>query len=108
LKLGAVGLNPDWFEIHALGDEAPSRPDLAALALRRYERRFGAAIDPGAVVVIGDTPRDVHCAKAHGCVAFGVATGRYTVDDLRREGADVVVEDLADASPLWELVERLL
>jgi phosphoglycolate phosphatase len=108
LKLGAVGLEPDWFEIHALGDEAPTRPDLVALALRRYERRFGAAIDPAAVIVIGDTPRDVHCAKAHECVAFGVATGRFGVDDLRRAGADAAVEDLADATPLWELVERLL
>lgn len=108
LKLAAVGLEPGWFEIHALGDEAPTRPDLAALALRRYEQRFAAAIDPASVIVIGDTPRDVHCAKAHGCAAFGVATGRYGVDELRREGADAVVENLADATPLWRMVERLL
>ncbi len=108
LKLAAVGLDPRWFEIQALGDEAPSRPDLVALALRRYEHRFDAAIDPAAVVVIGDTPRDVHCAKAHGCVAFGVATGRYSVADLLDAGADAAVANLADPAPLWQMVELLL
>ena len=68
---------------------------------------YGRAIDPGAVVVIGDTPRDVACAQAHGCVAFGVATGRFSSDVLREAGADVVVEDLADPGPLIELIDTL-
>jgi phosphoglycolate phosphatase-like HAD superfamily hydrolase len=50
------------------------------------------------VIVIGDTPRDVHCAKANGCVAFGVATGPYALAELREAGADVVVVDLTEAT----------
>jgi phosphoglycolate phosphatase len=56
--------------------------------------------------VIGDTPRDVACAHAHGCVAFAVATGPYSVDELRQAGADVVVADLTDPTPLIEKVAQ--
>lgn len=107
IKLAAVGLDAGAFEIQALGDEAPTRPDLVALAMARFERRFGAPIAPDRVVVIGDTPRDIDCAKAHGCVAFTVATGRFDARTLRDAGADVVVEDLADPTPLWSLVDQL-
>jgi phosphoglycolate phosphatase-like HAD superfamily hydrolase len=57
------------------------------------------------VVVIGDTPRDVQAAAAHGCHSLAVATGPYTVKQLEDAGATIAVEDLADASPLWELLE---
>ncbi len=107
LKLAAVGLDAGVFEVQALGDEAPTRPDLVALAMTRFEQRFGAAIEPHCVVVIGDTPRDVECAKAHGCTAFTVATGRYDISTLRNAGADVAVEHLADPTPFWSLVNRL-
>jgi phosphoglycolate phosphatase-like HAD superfamily hydrolase len=59
------------------------------------------------VVIVGDTPRDVECARAHGCVSFAVATGKYGVDDLRAAGADSVVPDLSDPGPLLALIDRL-
>jgi phosphoglycolate phosphatase len=46
--------------------------------------------------VIGDTPRDVDCAKAYGAFSVAVATGPYTCDQLTKAGADVVFEDLSD------------
>jgi phosphoglycolate phosphatase len=105
LKLRACGLDPGWFEVGAFGDDGRTRPDLVALALRRCVERFDWAPPPGNVIVIGDTPRDVECAHAHGCIAFGVATGRYGIDDLRAAGADVVVRDLADPAPLFALID---
>jgi phosphoglycolate phosphatase len=104
LKLRACGLDPAWFEIGAFGDEGRSRPDLVALALRRCADRFAWQPDPKSVIVIGDTPFDVECAHAHGCVAFAVATGLHGIEDLRAAGADVVVRDLSDPTPLYELL----
>lgn len=104
VKLRAAGINPDWFTITCFGDEAPTRPDMVALALRKYERMFGRAIEPRRVIVIGDTPRDVDCAKAHGCTAFCVATGGYDVNELRDAGADIAVESLDDPAPLYALL----
>ena len=42
-----------------------------------------------------------------GAIAFGVATGGYDAQALRDAGADRVVGDLADATPLFEVVEQL-
>ena len=80
---------------------------LAALAISKYEEQLGATIDPRRVVVVGDTPRDVDCAHAHGCYAFAVATGRYDAAALAAAGADRVVDDLSDSTPLIQTVERL-
>jgi len=104
LKIQAAGLKRDWFTLGCFGDEADSRPGLTELALRRYAELTGTPADPGRVVIIGDTPHDVHCAKAHGCTAFAVATGRTPADELRAAGADIVVDDLTDPTPLLNLI----
>jgi phosphoglycolate phosphatase-like HAD superfamily hydrolase len=104
LKLAAVDVDLDQFAVTAFGDEAPNRAELVALAMQRYEKVTGQAADPRRVVVIGDTPRDVACARANGCVSFAVATGEHSESDLRAAGASVAVEDLSDPEPLLELL----
>jgi len=105
IKLRAVGIDPDWFTLTALGDEAPTRPDLVALALQRYERHTGRAADPRRVIVLGDTPRDIDCAHAHGCIAYAIATGRHSLEELQRHEPEVAVDSLTDPEPLWALLE---
>ena len=56
------------------------------------------AFAPADVLVVGDTPHDVACAHAVGAVAVGVATGGFTVDQLRDCGAAVVFETLEDTT----------
>jgi phosphoglycolate phosphatase len=107
LKLSAIGVDPRWFEITALGDDASTRRDLAALAIEKYARQVGGTIDPRRVIVVGDTPRDIDCAHAHGCFAFAVATGSYDEAALAAAGADRVVRDLGDPSPLLEAIARV-
>jgi phosphoglycolate phosphatase-like HAD superfamily hydrolase len=107
VKLAAIGLEPAWFEITAFGDEAPTRRDLAGLAIAKYARHAGAPVEPQRVVIVGDTPRDIDCAHAHGCFAFAVATGGYDAGELSRAGADIVVADLSDPSPLLDTVASL-
>jgi phosphoglycolate phosphatase-like HAD superfamily hydrolase len=105
VKLRAVGIDPDWFTITAFGDEAPDRPAMVKLAMERFARKNGANdTSPSDVIVIGDTPRDVDCAKANGCRVLAVATGRYGMDELREAGADVVVPDLKDSTALWQMI----
>jgi phosphoglycolate phosphatase-like HAD superfamily hydrolase len=104
IKLRAVGIDPDWFDFHIGSEDGKRREDLVACALAGYELRLGRPADPRRVLVIGDTPRDVACARAHGCFALGVATGRYSQADLLEAGADRAVRDLADPTPLLELL----
>jgi len=104
LKLTAARIDHGQFRITAFGDEAPARHDLVELAMRRYARLHGERIDPRRVLVIGDTPRDVAAARAHGCIAVAVATGGHSADELRACEADLVLPDLADPTPITSLL----
>jgi len=98
LKLRAVGIDPQQFVIGAFGDDAPTRPDLVRLAMEQWRAR-GVDPDPRRVVVIGDTPRDIDCAKKNGCRSIAVATGWHTVEQLEANGPDVVLRDLTALLP---------
>ena len=63
---------------------------------QRAEALLGRQIDGSDVVVIGDTPADMSCGRGIGARAIGVATGRYSVDDLRACAAAAVFDDLSD------------
>lgn len=94
-KLRSVGIDPRRFSVGAYGSDHADRPALPAVAQRRFQERFGRAIAGDRLVVIGDTPADVTCGRSVGARAIGVATGRYTVDELLAHGADAVFEDLS-------------
>lgn len=101
LKLRAAGIDPAQFVVGAFGDDAPTRPELVRLAMEQWRAR-GADPDPRRVVVIGDTPRDVDCAKKNGCRSIAVATGWHTVEQLEAGGADLVLRDLTELMPSLE------
>jgi phosphoglycolate phosphatase len=98
VKLGHFDL---WryFRCGAFGEDAHDRNHLVPIALERA-RACGlpSDIDADRVVVVGDTPRDVACAHAHGARIVAVATGDYSAGELREAGADVVFEDFSDTA----------
>jgi phosphoglycolate phosphatase-like HAD superfamily hydrolase len=104
VKLRSVGIDPAMFVIAAFGDDAPTRPGLVPVAMDRYAAMYGRRPAPGDVLLIGDTPKDVEAAVVNGCLCLGVATGPYSVADLKAAGATVAVPNLLDPSPFWELL----
>lgn len=105
LKLNAAGIDLDRFPVRAFAEDGRTRADLVRVAMSRAASITGRPVPPSHVIVIGDTPRDIECARAHGCRAVSVATGRYTEDDLRRAGADLVLADLSDPAPLLAMID---
>jgi len=95
LKLGPVGL-AGRFTVGAFGSDHEVRNELPAIAMTRAQDLWGVCFEPDRVVVVGDTPRDVECGRAHGTRTVAVATGRYEAAELEGAGADVVLEDLTD------------
>jgi phosphoglycolate phosphatase-like HAD superfamily hydrolase len=95
-KLTAVGIDATRFRVGAFGSDHAHRPALPAIARHRAEALLGRQIAGSDVVVIGDTPADMGCGRGIGARAIGVATGRYSVDDLRACGAAAVFGDLSD------------
>jgi phosphoglycolate phosphatase len=97
LKLGAFGLAPYVdFAAGAYGSDHRVRGELVAIARRRAGELHGIELEPGDVVLVGDTPLDVVAAREGGARAIGVATGPYGEPALAEAGADAVLSDLRD------------
>lgn len=97
IKLGHFGLW-EYFRCGAFGDDAADRNALVPFAVSRARECGLSDAAPGNVFVVGDTPHDVGCALAAGATPIGVATGSFSVAELRASGADVVFSDLSDVA----------
>ncbi len=95
IKLSPFGLEK-YFPFGAFGDDDEERNALLPIAVRRFMSLSGREIDYRDCVVIGDTPRDVECAKVHGAFAIAVATGPYSYDILLKTGADLVLRNISE------------
>ena len=91
-KVARLGLGPAEFPFGSFGSDHQDRNPLPAIAAERASGHLGRPVAHEDLVVIGDTPRDIECARAVGAVAVAVATGHYGTDDLTE--ADVVLETL--------------
>jgi phosphoglycolate phosphatase-like HAD superfamily hydrolase len=93
-----------YFRFGAFGDDSADRNALVPIAIRRALENGIGHVDPRHVFVVGDTPFDVACALAAGAVPMGVATGGFTVEQLRSSGAQVVLTDLSNTSAFLDLL----
>jgi phosphoglycolate phosphatase len=84
------------------GSDSEDRAGLPAIA-RRRAGHDGIPHPPERTIVIGDTPRDIACARADGVRCFAVATGPHAAAEL--SDADGVA---ADPGTLRELLEAAL
>ncbi len=103
-KLGRFDL---WrhFPFGAFADDSEDRCQLGPHALARASvHHGGAGFAPERVWVIGDTPHDISCGRAIGANTLAVATGNYSVDDLRALQPTAVLADLSDPSAFWRIV----
>jgi phosphoglycolate phosphatase-like HAD superfamily hydrolase len=93
LKLDRAGIGHHFPRgTGAYGSDSEDRTDLPAIARAR-----SADYPAEQTVVIGDTPRDIACARADGVHVIAIATGPFRAADLH--GADVVI-DMAREIPV--------
>jgi phosphoglycolate phosphatase len=104
LKLRSGGLDPARFRVGAYGSDAAHRPDLPAIAARRATSIFGREPSGSEVVIIGDTPADIHCGSGIAARAIAVATGSYSVTDLAACGPHAVFENLSATERVLEAI----
>ncbi len=106
VKLTAAGL-VDYVTRGAYASDSDHRPDLPALAKRRWEEWTGRVIHSDRCVIVGDTPNDLACARANGMKCLLVGTGRYPVEDLEYWQPDACFADLADTSAVLTALTNL-
>ena len=92
MKVEHYGIREYFAEDGAFGEESLDRSEMIRAGLER----FADGVSPEDILIIGDTPHDVSSALDNGLGAVGVATGSYTIDQLRDSGAQMVFQDFSD------------
>ena len=92
-KLARADLNR-YFAFGGYGSDADERVDVCRKALDRAARAAGGRLDRGGSIAVGDTPLDVEAGHGAAIKVLSVATGEYSVGQLRDAGADWTVATL--------------
>ncbi len=105
VKVIAFGLDR-WLdlEIGAYGSDHADRCQLVPIALERARRLRHLDVAPGDTWVVGDTERDLACARAGGARCLLVATGGSPISELAALEPDVVMEDLSDTDAAFKVL----
>lgn len=106
-KLELVGLW-DYFSVRgAFGSDDEDRDRLPAIAAGRIRQHLGFHVVPQRFVVVGDTPRDISCARHFGARVIAVASGMHEVEQLAVHEPDAVLKDLTDTQKVLELLATI-
>ncbi|MAX36889.1 MAG: haloacid dehalogenase [Gimesia sp.] len=95
-----------YFDFGAYGDHHVDRDDVAHEALRQIRERHATEIlEQTSVWVLGDTPNDITCGRAIGANVIAVATGVYSLEELRNCEPDYLFEHFKDVQPVLTLFD---
>ena len=88
----------DVFATGAFADDHEDRDQMAAIARARASRVLNDNLRGDQILVVGDTPLDIRCARAIEARVLAVATGGATLEELKRHAPDWAVADLRQIS----------
>jgi phosphoglycolate phosphatase len=98
VKLSRADLNR-FFVFGGYGSDSDDRAMLTRVAIDKAATLHGHDVTPDRVFVVGDTPVDIEAARAVGAVSVAVASGKFSVEELRSSGARYVLTSLAARFP---------
>lgn len=91
-KLARAGIH-GYFRFGAFGEMAPTRGDLAKLAIARA-RNEGLIDAMSRISLIGDAASDIQAARDAGVQSISVRTGIAPLEELVSAGPDLLLDDL--------------
>lgn len=108
-KLKFVNLDRFFdFSLGAFGDRSHNRNDLPSIAARNFAARYDYEFAASQFIVLGDTPKDIACARYFGAKSIAVATGRnHPPETLLPFDPDYLFEDLTDAAEVLRILENI-
>ncbi len=87
------------FVTGGFGDDHEDRNQIAHVARKRGCDLLGKTLEGSEILVIGDTPLDIACAKAISAQCLAVATGASSVAELQSYQPTWAVGDLSQIDP---------
>jgi len=84
----------ELFKTGAFADDGEDRAQIAQCARYRASQQLHKELAGHEILVVGDTPHDIRCARAIGAKAMAVLTGGATRVQLAALKPDWLVEDL--------------
>jgi phosphoglycolate phosphatase-like HAD superfamily hydrolase len=102
-KLETVGL-AEYFSVGAFGSDHADRSRLPPLAAKRAAEIAGHSFSLDQAIVIGDTGRDIECARAAGTRAVAVCTGRPDRSELAAATPDLLLENFENPDALVDQI----
>lgn len=93
-KVNSVGLN-NMFLFGGFGCNHANRNFLPEYAHLEFQSIHNKSPKAEQYVVIGDTPKDILCAKYFGARVVAVATGNFTREELKKYDPDYLLDDLS-------------
>ncbi len=95
LKLKVADIHHE-FSFGVFGEFHKDRNILPQLALTSIKEMLEVEPDPNRFIIIGDTPRDIICAKSAGMKCVSVTTGKFTAEQLAEYNPDLIIESLTN------------
>ena len=93
-----------FFHTGAFGDDHHDRNHLGPIAITRATEHFEWDFTAEDTVIIGDTPKDIACARACGACAIAVATGTFAFETLATFQPDHLFENFEDDSSFLKAI----
>ena len=97
-KLGRGQLN-GLLQFGGFGSDSPDRTEITLKAIERGARLLGRELRPEQCYIVGDTPKDVEAAHAAGAIAVGVASHKYTREQLAESEPEHLLDALTEPLP---------
>ena len=92
-KLEKAGIK-DFIDFGAFGSQAYKRVELVEIARKNAENVLRKTFQTQDFIIVGDTPRDIQCARDAGIKVIITATGIFPFEELAKEKPDLLVHTL--------------
>lgn len=100
----ALGNLWHYFPFGGFGSDHEHRGELTRIGIDRAREHTGLDFAADHVVVVGDSPLDIHAARYNNARVIAVLTGWDPPEELAAAGPDLLLDDLSDTDAVMEFV----
>jgi len=104
-KIGKFDLNK-YFSFGSFGGISEIRSELLENAIEQAKSKFKINFEKEDIFVIGDTRFDVECGKKLGVKTIAIATGKYSLEELKKYNPDYAFKDFSEIDKIVKFIEK--